>query len=133
MAVVPGTAATVKLAGSELALGILSIAIGGMSRPAIDITTMASSSMRDYMAGNLVDPGELVVELLMDSLIGTAATAPEFLDVASGAVIVTMPDGTHNITASGIVTGLDMGIPVEDRMVATMTIKLHGTTAFNNV
>ena len=130
MAVVPGTSATVKLGGNELALGVLSIAIGGMSRPAIDITTMGSGSFRDYMAGNLVDPGELVVELLMDSLIGTTATQPEFLDVASGAVIVTMPDGTHKITASGIVTGLDIGIPVEDRMVATMTIKLHGTTAF---
>ena len=134
MAVIPGTGATVKFDGTTIALGILSISLGGMSRPAIDITTLASGSERDAMAGNLVDPGELVLELLLDAEIGTAATAPEFLDTASGAVIITMPGaGNDTITAAGICTGLDMSIPLEDRMTATMTIKLHGNTAFNAI
>ena len=118
--------------GNAIALGILSISVGGMSRPAIDITTLGSTDERDYMAGNLIDPGELVLELLLDAEIGT--TKPEFLGTATGAVIITMPGGGNDtITASGICTGLDMSIPLEDRMTATMTIKLHGTTAFNAV
>ena len=131
MAVVPGTGATVTLVATELKLGVLSIAFGGMSRPAIDTTVMGTTNERAYIPGLMVDPGELVVELLMDSLIGATNTQPEFLAIASGAVKITMPDGVHTIEGSGIVTGLDMGIPVEDRMVATMTIKLHGATTFN--
>ena len=133
MAVKPGTSAAVSFAGSGIALGILSINFGGMSRPFIDTTVMTTTNERVGIAGNLIDPGELVLEVLMDAEIGTGATQPEFLAVATGAVIVTMPgtSGQDTITAAGVMTGMSMAIPLEDRMVATMTIKLHGTTTFN--
>ena len=136
MAIKPGTSATVSFDATAIALGILSINVGGMSRPAVDKTVLSSTNEREFMPGNLIDPGELVLELLMDSEIGATLTQPEFIaEGASAAVIVTMPgtSGQDTITASGIMTGLDMSIPLEDRMTATMTIKLHSTTAFNVV
>ena len=135
MAVKPGTSATVSFAGSGIALGILSINIGGMSRVFVDTTVFGTTNERIGIAGDLIDPGELVLEVLMDAEIGTGNTQPEFLAVATGAVIVTMPgtSGQDTITAAGVMTGLSMAIPLEDRMVATMTIKLHGATAFNAV
>ena len=135
MAVKPGTSAEVSFSGSDIALGILSINIGGMSRPFVDTTVMSTGSERVGIAGDLIDPGELVIEVLMDAEIGTGSTQPEFLGTATGAVIVKMPgtSGQDTITAAGVMTGLSMSIPLEDRMVATMTIKLHGATAFNAV
>ena len=134
MAVKVGTGATVTFNSNLIVLGILSINIGGMSRPFIDTTVMTTTNERTGMAGNLIDPGELVIEVIMDAEIGTTGTQPEFLSVASGAVSIKMGGGGNDtITASGVMTGLSMAIPLEDRMVATMTIKLHGTTAFTAV
>ena len=134
MTVKVGTGATVTFNGNLIVLGILSINFGGMSRPFIDTTVMGTTNERAGMAGNLIDPGELVLEVILDAEIGTTGTQPEFLSVASGPVIVTMGGGGNDtITASGVMTNLTMAIPLEDRMVATMTIKLHGATAFTAV
>ena len=134
MTVKVGTGATVTFNGNLIVLGILSINFGGMSRPFIDTTVMGTTNERAGMAGNLIDPGELVIEVILDAEIGTTGTQPEFLSVASGAVSIKMGGGGNDtITASGVMTGLSMSIPLEDRMVATMTIKLHGTTAFTAV
>ena len=65
MAIVPGTGMTVNIAATGVALGILNISIGGMARPAIDITVMGATNERDYMKGILVDPGEMVLEFAL--------------------------------------------------------------------
>ncbi len=131
MAIVPGNGSTVSFASSGLTLGILSISIGGMSRPVIDISTMATATEREKMAGTLVDPGEVTIEMLMDGEV--AANTPEFLATATGAVVITFGSDNDTFTSSGIASGLEMNIPMDDRMTATMTIALHGATAFNAV
>lgn len=136
MAIIVGTGASVTFGGVAIGLGILSIGISDASRPAIDSTVMATTGERESIEGQLVDLGTMEIEVLMDAEIGNAATdLSEFYAAGgTGTLILTMgtptAQGADTYTSEAICTGASWNIPLEDRMTATLTFKLHTTSTF---
>lgn len=101
------------------------ISWSGVTRVAIDTSSLASTIARSFIPGDLFDPGELEVEYNTDvdkdpfDVIGSAAET----------VTLTFPIiATTGATwaASGFATAVDQTVPLEDVMVGNMTIKMTG-------
>ena len=94
------------------------------SRDAVDASSMDSTGQyREFIAG-MQDAGEITAEM------NYAATEVNALETAleteaSETWTITLSD---NVTyaASGILTGLDLGVPFDDKVTASITIKLTG-------
>jgi len=118
-----GTGATITFASGFLA-EILDITWSGIERISIDKSHMGSTNAKEFMPGDLFDPGELEVELLF-----AAETTPPF-NSAPEAITVTLPSegtgGTSTWAAQGFMTGFEFNAPLEDRQTATATIKISG-------
>jgi hypothetical protein len=114
-----GTGSTITFSSSYFA-EILSISWGGISRGAVNISHMGTAGGHTFMPTDLYDPGELTVELHLDQdTIMPIASATEV-------VTVTIPKGgtsTAKWTAAGFMTGFEWTSPLEDKEVATATIK----------
>ena len=122
MAATVGTGVAITFQSSLLAEP-LNVAWTGISRPSIDTTSHATTSARTFSPGDLVDWGELEVELnfVPGTTIATAIAS------AAETVTVTFPDtGTATWACSGFMTGFEIQAPVEDRLTATATIKFTG-------
>ncbi len=120
MAVI-GTGAAVTYQ-SGLFAEILSLEWTGITRDVYETTHMGTTGGKTYGDGNLYDPGELSVELAFDNPDGGWITAmlanPE-------TTTVTVSNG-NTWAASGFMSEFEWSAPLEDRMVATATIKLSG-------
>ncbi len=98
---------------------ITSMSLSGVTRPSIDITHFGSTTVREFMPGDLYDPGTLSVTAHFD------ATALPPIGTAAGALVITFPGTTGNIwTGTGFMTDMGFEGPLEDVMVVTATIKL---------
>ncbi len=109
---------------------VLNIGGPGLAKDAVDATHMASPERwREFISG-LKDGGEVSVELSFDpdDATTTAALADCNSDVA-GYYKVTFPDTTAWGFAA-IATGLEVGVPLDDKMTATITYKLTGKPGF---
>ena len=106
---------------------LLGLSWNGISRPVIDITTMATTGGRDFMGGDLYDLGSLTLELLFDP-----AVVPPMLTAAAaagGTVSIAWAGGTGPTdiwTGLGHFTDFSINAPLEDRMTATAVFKLTG-------
>ena len=116
-----GTGATFALANAPVGFfgEILSLEHTGAERPAIDITTLATTGGRDYMAGDLVDWGSVDMELLLDE------TALPPMLTAAGACSITFPGGS-SWAWTGFATSWESSAPLEERMTGTISVKLTG-------
>ena len=96
----------------------------GLSRPALDVTTFASTNARDYEPGALYDPGELVGEILF----APATTPPVVSGTAAEVVTVVFSDsGAANWVLNGFATNLDIDASSDsERVTGTVTVKLTG-------
>ena len=102
---------------------IISVAWGGISRESVETTNMATTNAtKTFMPSDIYDPGELTVEMAMDT---DALDAPPPITAAAETVTVTFPD-TSSWACSGFMTGFDVDIPMEDRITGTATLKLSG-------
>ena len=100
---------------------ILSVNWSGISRAVIDTTHMGTTTAMTYTPGDLIDPGELQVEIAF-----APGTAPPWDSVAE-TVTVTWPDaGAATWAASGFMSGFEATGTIEERMTATGTLKLSG-------
>ena len=91
------------------------------SRESVQVSHMGTTTAHIFLPTDLVDWGDLTVELLLDP-----QTKPPVNAVAE-TVTITFPDSAATTWAfSGFMTGFDLGIPLEDRMTATATIKVTG-------
>lgn len=123
-----GTASTVG--GSGYTAEVTNISWSGISRGAVDTTHMGTVEAgnfggRTFMPTDLVDAGEITVECHFDPDTDLA------IDAAAAAVTITFPlvtgDGSSATwAASGFCTSFEWNDPLEDKMVATMTIKMTG-------
>lgn len=123
MAVI-GTGATVTYQ-SGLFAEILSLEWTGITRDTFETTHMGTTGGKTYGFGSLYDPGELSVELAFDNPDGGWITA---IAAAAETTTVTVSNG-NTWAASGAMSEFEWSAPLEDRMVATATIKLSGNVS----
>lgn len=118
-----GTGASITFSSSFFAKA-RSISWTGISREAIDMTTLATTGGRDYVPGDLYDLGQLEVEGLFD--------AETDIPIASAAetVTVTLPStgagNTSTWACSGFMTGFEWTAPLEGAQTYKATLKLSG-------
>ena len=94
------------------------------SRDAVDVSSMDSANQyRQFIAG-MQDAGEITAEInYVAAEVNVLETALE--TEAAETWTITFPD-TNTYVASGILTGLDLGVPFDDKVTASITIKLTG-------
>lgn len=106
---------------TSVGITVKSLTWSGISRPAIDSTTLVTSGARTFMPGDLYDPGELNIEMNLDTDCAPIITA------AAETITVTFQDGETYI-ASGFMTDFSFNVPENDSglMTATAKFKLTG-------
>lgn len=126
------TGTTVVFGTSGFTAEIVDLAFGGVSRKSIDVSHMGTSlpSSSEYgnmpfIPGRLSDAGELAMEIHFNP-----QTTPP-LDLVPETVTVTFPLFPGDTTPAdfeftGFVTGYDIGLPLDDKMTASMTVKVDG-------
>lgn len=127
--------------GSSLAGGtvgdvgsIISMSIDGMTRDAIDISTMDSDSkFREFISG-MADAGEITVEVNYNGADGATAndlsTAYQLGDAEEWTF--TLQD-TSKVVAQGFITSLGIAVPFDDKITQSFTIKLTGVPVYTDV
>jgi len=116
-----GTGASFSLANSptNFFAEVLSLAHSGVERPSIDVSHLATTGGRDFIPGDLVDWGQLELELLLDE------TALPPMLTAAGACVVTFKGGS-TWTWTGFGMNWSTTNPFEDRVTSTLTVKISG-------
>mgnify|MGYP003655590288 CR=1 FL=1 len=121
-----GNGATLGWAASGNVGTITSISGIGGTREAIDTSSLATTGGRDFIPSDLVDYGELSIE---GAWAGTATP------IASAAEVVTVTIGTTSGSKSwvgvGFVTSWETGIPMDDVISYSLTIKCSGDWALS--
>ena len=120
-----GNGATLGWAASGNVGTITSISGIGGTREAIDTSSLATTGGRDFIPSDLVDYGELSIE---GAWYGT--TTP----IASAAEVVTVTIGTTSAVSwagVGCVTSWETGVPMDDVISYSLTIKCSGDWALS--
>ncbi len=111
---------------------IMNVGFPGISRESIDTSHLGTSlpsagnfGAKTFIPADLVDAGEFTLEVHFNPL-----SAPPIEDAAE-VVTVTWPlvsgDATSSIWVfTAFTTGFDITGPLDDKMVATMTMKITG-------
>ena len=120
-----GTGTTIAFGTSSFSAELLGISQDGMSRPAIDTSHMGTSTWKTFMPGDLVDNGEVQMEIAFNP-----DNQPPISAVAE-TITITFPvpaGSSSGATAafSGFVTDWGVQGPLEERMTSTITIKVSG-------
>jgi predicted secreted protein len=120
--------------GSKLSKGatiigeILSISGPAISTDAVEIThTESPSACREYIAG-LIEPGELSVELQVDTAGSVfALLIADQLDRSIDAYTLLFSNtGASTLTFNAFVTGVEFNTPIDDRATVTASFKITG-------
>ncbi len=115
-----GVAATYN---SSFFADALSISWGGISREPIETTNLGTTVARTFVPGDLYDPGELSVEMQL----APAVSPPIITGAAAETVTLTYTDsGAATWACSGFMTSFEVGVPLEERVTGTATIKYSG-------
>ena len=118
-----GTGITITFSSSFLA-EILDVTPPGASRASIQTSHMGTTNAHTFTPADLVDWGELVVEMAF-----APGTTPPITSAAEE-ITITFPDsGSSTWVFDGFLTGFTPKGPLEDRMTATATIKVTGEVA----
>ena len=127
-----GTGTTITFGTSGFNAQIESASWGGITREIIDVTHLGTTpasggeiGSREYLAGDLSDPGELTLELHFNpNLQAPIEGDPETITVTYP--LVSGDTTSASWSAQGQMTGYDHEIPLEDKMTATATVKITG-------
>ncbi len=125
-----GTGTSITFVTTAFDAEFLSVEWSGISRGAVDSSHLLTVDWRTFIETDLVDPGTLQVEMAFDP-----SDEPPWLD-AKEVIIVTFPVPPGLVTAAtwrgdGFLTDFEFGVPLEDKMTATGSLKMSGaiTTA----
>jgi len=117
----------------------------GISRDALDVSTMDSTSKHREFIPGMIDAGELSATLNYD---GSAAGEANSLLGASGIYTasaytwwLTMGDGGTNtavtsnsyLQCSGFITSLGHAVPYDDKVTQSITVKLTGVPTYTDL
>jgi len=120
-----GTGTTITFATSSFSAVVLNVSQDGISRPAKESTSMATTNYREFIPGRLIDGGTIEIEMLYDP-----EAQPPIAGAAESIVIefpTTLTTGAK-LTFTGFATDWSWGDPVEELMTSTVTIKVDGVT-----
>ena len=116
-----GTGTTVSFGGVAMA-EVLDVTPPGISRESVQSSHMGSTNAHTFLPTKLYDGGEVGLEIAFDPQFSTMLT-----NTAEVAVVITFPDSASTTwTFNGFITGYEPADPLEDRMTATLTIKVTG-------
>ena len=130
-----GTGSSFVFGTTAIALAFTSIEASGVTRESIDVSDLSTTGAKAFIAAKLYDAGELTFEGLMDPNLGDA------LVIKVGAVAETMtvtfpiPSGGAagaTFAASGFLTSFEWGVPMEEEMTFSMTLKPTGAITFTD-
>ncbi len=115
-----GTGTTISFSTGFFA-EILSVGGPNSTRVSIPFSHMGTSADHTFSAGDLVDSGELTVDIAFDP-----SVKPPLAGIAE-TVTITFPDsGAATWAFTGFMTAFSPTTPLEDRATATCTIKASG-------
>ena len=124
-----GLSTKIEVAGSTAFFtGVLrEITIDGYERSSIDITNMSSTNYREFIPGELIDPGTATCDILFD--VGKLATFKTITASTKSAITITFPSqgGTAaSFACSGFVTNWSITSVMDDAMTASVGVKFDG-------
>lgn len=120
-----GTGASVTFGTSGFTANITAINGDSIERPSIDTTHLGTTTARTFIPGDLVDQGNLTLEIQFDP-----DTTPP-IKTATETITVTFPLSSGGTTAadwefSGFGTSFEYGVPLEELMTGSLTVKVTG-------
>lgn len=124
-----GTGATITFGTSAWAAYIKDIKIKGGKRKALDTTYMGTAAPTSgkwgnatFIPGDISDAGELEIECFYnpDTVIP--------IDAVAETITISVPGSATPATLAftGFITDYEIGIPLEDLMMVTLTVKISG-------
>jgi hypothetical protein len=122
-----GTGTTITFGTSSYAAVLLDVKINDISVKEIDISNMGSTDYEEMEFGLLKALPSLDLEVIFDPddipVLGVSETVTLTFPVPSG--------GSTGATYAGTaaVTAFEVGIPLEDKITANITVKFDGQTA----
>ena len=122
MAATLGTGTTITFGTSSWTAVLLDVDGPGLTREKVKSTTMETTGFHTYIPGDLVDPGELEIELECDGTNG-----PPISSAAETITIKWSGDTASVSSATGFMTAYKPSAPLEERMTATATIAFSGS------
>lgn len=114
-----GTGTTITWNGAIAEL--LDVTPPGLSRESVPTSHMGTIDAHTFLPTTLYDPGELTIEMAF-----LPSYASAFLETVGTAVITFPNSGSTTWTFEAFVTGYEPADPLEDRMTATLTLKVTG-------
>ena len=120
-----GTGTTIVFQTSGFNAFILGVDGPDQSRESIDTTHLGTTSAKTYRPGDLIDNGELSLDLAFDPDL----TIP--ISSAVETIVITFPVPAGKTTGaqwsfSGFVTGHSPSVALEDKMTSKLTVKITG-------
>jgi hypothetical protein len=115
-----GTGTTVTFNSIALA-EILDVTPPGMSRESVQSSHMGTVTAHTHLPTKLYDGGELTLEIAFDPKL-----VMPFADTVAACVILFPDSAASTWTFDAFVTGYEPADPLEDRMTATITLKVTG-------
>ncbi len=116
-----GTGTTIAFGTSSFAQDVLDITHNDIARTKVITSHMGTTGEHTNMPGDLFDAGDLDVEILLDP-----DTQPPIGGVTE-TVTITFPNAS-TLIGTGFVSNWRFGVPLEDRMTATLTLTWDGLT-----
>jgi hypothetical protein len=126
-----GTGASIVFATTAFAAEWLDFDFNSISREAINVSHMGTTTWHDFDPVDLIDPGNLEVEyhfFLNDGL--PPIDQPKEVITLTFPKTATGVSTAGNVSGTGFLTELSFGVPLEDKMVARSTIKWDGALTF---
>ena len=114
-----GTGITIEFKRSGFTAEILDVTPPGRTREAVDVSHQLTVGAQIFLPKKLHDPGELSFDIQFNP-----DTDPP-IDQAPEEIVLTFPS-TATWTFQGFMTGYEPSTPIEDKMTASVTVKVSG-------
>ena len=121
-----GTGTTVTFGTSAFTADVLSVNWDGISREAIQTSHMGTTLDHTFMPTDLVDNGEISLEIAF-----VGALNPPIMTNAAAETVTIVWAGSGTWAASAFATSFSIGAPLEDKMTATLTLKVTGAVTIS--
>jgi len=124
-----GTSTAIVFGTSSFSHTLLDVSWDSQTREAIETSHMGTTGYRTFMPGDLVDPGEISMEIEHDP------DEPPPITLVAEPITITFPLVAGGSTAatwacSGFITSFSASVPMEDKMVSSVSVKLTGTPTY---
>lgn len=125
-----GTGASISFGTSGFSAYITEISGPGLTRDPVETTHLGTTGGKTFRPGDLYDGGEVTLSVMHDPSI----TPPMTSNQQAETITITCPIPSGLTTGatwvfSGFMTNYNPTLPLEDKMTASVTIKVTGSLA----